>query len=70
MNNIINDIKNTLEGTNNRIMEEEDRITELEDRTVEMTEADPKKRMNKNKEMRIVYYHSHYRGRVPEENTK
>ena len=32
MNNAINDIKNTLEGTNSRIMEAEDRINEVEDR--------------------------------------
>ena len=31
MNNAINDIKNTLEGTNSRIMEAEDRISEIED---------------------------------------
>ena len=31
MNNAINQIKNTLEGTNNRIMEAEDRISEVED---------------------------------------
>ena len=30
MNNAINEIKNTLEGTNSRIMEAEDRIGELE----------------------------------------
>ena len=29
MNNAINDIKNTLDGTNSRIMEEEDRISEV-----------------------------------------
>ena len=43
MNNAINDIKNTLEGTNSRIMEAEDRISEVEDRTVEINEADRKK---------------------------
>ena len=32
MNNAINEIKNTLEGTNSRIMEAEDRINEVEDR--------------------------------------
>ena len=32
MNNSINEIKNTLEGTNSRIMEAEDRISEVEDR--------------------------------------
>ena len=32
MNNAINEIKNTLEGTNSRIMESEDRISVVEDR--------------------------------------
>jgi len=32
MNNVINEIKNTLEGTNSRITEAEDRISEVEDR--------------------------------------
>ena len=32
MNTAINDIKNTLEGTNSRITEAEDRIGEVEDR--------------------------------------
>ena len=32
MNNAINDIKNTLEGTNSRITEAEDRISDGEDR--------------------------------------
>ena len=32
MNNSINEIKNTLEGTNSRITEAEDRISEVEDR--------------------------------------
>ena len=32
MNDAINEIKNTLEGTNSRIMEAEDRISEVEDR--------------------------------------
>ena len=32
MNNAIKDIKNTLEGTNSRIIEEEYRISEVEDR--------------------------------------
>ena len=31
MNNAINEIKNTLEGTNSRITEAEDRISEVED---------------------------------------
>ena len=43
MNNAINEIKNTLEGTNSRIMEIEDRISELEDRMVEINESERKK---------------------------
>ena len=42
MNNAINEIKNTLEGTN-RIREAEDRISEVEDRMVELNEAERKK---------------------------
>ena len=41
--NAINDIKNTLEGTNSRIMEVEDRISEVEDRMVEINESEKKK---------------------------
>ena len=40
MNNAINEIKNTLEGTNSRIMEAEDRMHEVEDRMVEINEAE------------------------------
>ena len=43
MNNAINEIKNSLEGTNSRIMEAEDRISEVEDRMVEINETDRKK---------------------------
>ena len=43
MNNAINEIKNTLEGTNSRITEAEDRISEVEDRMVEINEAEGKK---------------------------
>ena len=43
MNNAINEIKNTLEGTNSRIMEAEDRISEAEDRMVEINESERKK---------------------------
>ena len=43
MNNAINDIKNTPEVTNSRIMEAEDRINEVEDRMVEINEAERKK---------------------------
>ena len=35
MNNIITEIKNTLEGINSRIPEAEERIHELEDKMVE-----------------------------------
>ena len=43
MTNAINDIKNTLEGTNSRIMQAEDRISEVEDRMVEINESERKK---------------------------
>ena len=39
MNNTINEIKSTLEGTNSRITEEEYRISEIEDRMVEKNAA-------------------------------
>ena len=43
MNNAINEIKNTLEGTNSRITEAEDRISEIEDTMLEINEAERKK---------------------------
>ena len=43
MNNAINEIKNTLEGTNSRIMEAEYRVSEVEDRMVEINESEWKK---------------------------
>ena len=44
MNNAINEIKNTMEATNSRIMEAEDRISEVEDdRMVEINESERKK---------------------------
>jgi len=43
MNNAVNEIKNTLEGTNSRITEAEDRISEVEDRIVEINESERKK---------------------------
>ena len=43
MNTAINEIKNTLEGTNSRITEAEDRISEVEDRIVEINESERKK---------------------------
>ena len=45
MNNAINDIKNTLEGTNSRITEAEDTVSEVEDRMVEINESERKKEM-------------------------
>ena len=44
MNNAINEIKSTLEGTNSRITEAEDRISEVEDRMVEINEAEKEKK--------------------------
>ena len=43
MNNAINEIKITLEGTMSRIIETEDRISEVEDKIVEINEAERKK---------------------------
>ena len=43
MNNAINEIKNTLEGTDSRITEAEDRITKVENRMVEINETERKK---------------------------
>ena len=45
MNNAINEIKNTLEGTNSRITEAKDRISEVEDRMVEINETERKKEL-------------------------
>ena len=53
MNHAINEIKNTLEGTNSRIMEAEGRISEVEDRMVEINETERKKK-NELKEMRTI----------------
>ena len=54
MNNAINEFKNTLEGTNGRIMEKEDRISqvedrisEVEDRIIETNESEMKKEKQK-----------------------
>ena len=44
-------VKNTLDGTNSRIMEAEDRISEVEDRMVEINETESKKKL---KEMRTI----------------
>ena len=43
MNNAINEIKNTLEAINSRIMEAEDRNSEVEERMVEINESERKK---------------------------
>ena len=51
MNNAINKIKNTLEGTNSRITEAEDRLSEVEDIMVKINEAERKKEL---KEMRTT----------------
>ena len=40
MNNAINDIKNTLEGINSRLMEAENTISEVDDRMVEINESE------------------------------
>ena len=47
MNNAINEIKSTLEGTKSRIMEEEGRISEVAYRMVEINEAERKKEKKK-----------------------
>ena len=49
MNNAINEIKNTLQGTNSRIMEVEVRISEVEDRMVEINETEEKRKKNEKK---------------------
>ena len=54
MNNAINEIKNTLEATNSRIMEAEDSISELEDRMVEINETEGGKKKKKLKEIRTI----------------
>ena len=50
MNNTINEIKNSLEGINNRITEAEEWISDLEDKMVEIITAE----QNKEKRMRII----------------
>ena len=49
MNNAVNEIKNTREGPNSRLMEAEDRISEAEDKMVEINEAERKKRKKNQK---------------------
>ena len=53
MNNAINEIKITLEGTNSRITEADDRISEVEDRMIEINETERKEK-NELKEMRTI----------------
>ena len=48
MNNIISEMKNTLEGINSRITETEEQIRDLKDRMVEITG------MEQNKERRMI----------------
>ena len=43
MNNVITEIKSTLEGTNSRISEAEYRLSVVEERMVEINEAEGKK---------------------------
>ena len=43
MNNAINEIKSTLEGTNSRVTVAEDRISEVEEKLVEINETERKK---------------------------
>ena len=50
MNNTITEMKNTLEGINNRITEPEEWISELEDKMVEITV----KEQNKEKRMKRI----------------
>ena len=47
MKNTINEIKNTLEGINSRIIQAEEHVSDLEDKMVEITTAE------QNKEKRI-----------------
>ena len=54
MNNVITEIKNTLEETNSRITEAEDRISRVEDRMLEINEAERKKEKKRIKEMKTT----------------
>ena len=55
MNSAINEIKNTLEGTNSKITEAEYRINEVEDRMVEINEAERKKRIKNEDNLRDLW---------------
>ena len=48
MNNTINEIKNSLEGINSRIIEGEERISDLEDKILEITTTEQNKKKNEN----------------------
>ena len=50
MKNTINEIKNSLEGINSRIIEAEERISDLKDKMVEITTAE----QNKEKRMKRI----------------
>ena len=43
MNNTINEMKNSLEGINNRVTEAEERISDLEDKIIEITTSEQNK---------------------------
>ena len=49
MNNAMNEIKITLEGTMSRITETEGRISEVEDKMVEINEEEEKRKKNQKK---------------------
>ena len=73
----MNEIRNTLEATNSRIMEAEDRISEIEDRMVEINESERKKeKRNKKNEDNLGDLQDHVKCPniriigVPEEDKK
>ena len=47
MTNAINEMKNTLGGTNSRITESENRVSELEDKMLEIKETERKENEKK-----------------------
>ena len=74
MNNAINQIKNTLEGTNSRIMDSEDRIRGVENRMLGINESERKKEKRNEDNLRDLQENvKHPNIRiigVPEENKK
>ena len=66
MNNLITEMKKTVEGIKNRIAEAVEWISELEDRMVEITAAEQniEKRMKKNEDSLrdLTHQQSHHRG--------